>query len=80
MIICSCAVITEAEVREAVRVLHRKNPKAAITPARVYRQIGRTPSCMDCAPLLVRRIYKIGYEVVVGEDILKGQEIPRRLK
>lgn len=80
MIICSCAVISDKEVREAIRLLHKNNPSAAITPSRVYKAIGRKPSCMECAPLLVRRIYKIGYEVTVNEDILKGQDVPRRLK
>jgi hypothetical protein len=80
MILCSCAVIHKEELREAIRVLHDENPSAPITPNRVYRKIGKTPTCMVCAPLLVRHIYRIAHEVIVREGMLGGEEEPRRLK
>ena len=80
MILCSCALIRQNELRDAIRVLHRQNPGAPITPNRVYKALGKTPSCMSCAPLLVRRIYRIANEVIVQEGILGGEEEPRRLK
>ena len=52
MILCSCAVIRQEELRDAIRQLHGENPSAPITPNRVYRKIGKTPTCMVCAPLL----------------------------
>lgn len=80
MIICSCAVIRQAELRDAIRKLHRSNPKAPITPNRVYRELGKTPTCMECAPLLVLRIYATASEVIVGESLMRGGEQPRRIK
>jgi hypothetical protein len=80
MILCSCAVIRQEELREAIRSLHGENPGAPITPNRVYRRIGKAPTCMVCAPLLVRRIYRIANEVIVRDGILGGEEEPRRLR
>jgi len=80
VILCSCAVIRQEELREAIRSLHAENASAPITPNRVYRKIGKTPTCMVCAPLLVRRIYRLANEVIVREGILGGEEEPRRLK
>jgi hypothetical protein len=80
MILCSCAVIRQEELREAIRSLHDANPAAPITPSRVYRKMGKSPTCMVCAPLLVRRIYRIANDVIVREGILGGEDEPRRLR
>ena len=80
MIICSCAVIRQEELREAIRKLYRTNPGAPITPNRVYRTLGKTPTCMDCAPLLTLRIYATAQEVIVAEGLLRGDAHPRRIK
>ena len=76
MILCSCAVIRQEELREAIRSLHAENPGAPITPNRVYRKIGRAPTCMVCAPLLVRRIYRIANDVIVREGIMGNGPLP----
>lgn len=80
MILCSCAVIRQEELREAIRTLYRSNPSAPITPNRVYRALGKSPTCMDCAPLLVLRIYATAQEVIIGEGLLRGDAHPRRIK
>ncbi|WP_136657745.1 hypothetical protein [Nitratireductor sp. XY-223] len=80
MILCSCCVIRQDELRAAVRALITENPKAPVTLNRVYRHLGRKPDCMDCSPLLTRRISMISADIIVREDILRGQDIPRRLK
>ncbi len=80
MILCSCAVITQEELWEAIRALHAENPSAPMTPNRVFRKIGKAPTCMVCAPLLVRRIYRFANEVIVREGIMGGEEEPRRLR
>lgn len=80
MILCSCAVIREDEMRAAIRELIKKNPKAPVTPNRVYKQMGKSPDCSDCAPLLTRRIQLIAADVAISELVLKGQAQPRRLQ
>jgi len=80
MILCSCCVIRQIDLANAIRALLKENPSAQITPNRVYRHLGKRPDCMDCAPLLVRRINILAAEITVKEEILKGQDIPRRLQ
>jgi len=80
MILCSCCVIRQNDLRDAVRALVTENPRAPITLNRVYRFLGKTPDCTDCSPLLTRRISILAAEIIVKEDILRGQDIPRRLK
>jgi hypothetical protein len=80
MIICSCAVIRQDELRDAIRKLYKANPSAPITPNRVYRTLGKAPTCMDCAPLLTLRIYATAQEVIVAEGLLRGDSHPRRIR
>jgi hypothetical protein len=80
MILCSCCTIRQADLTDAIRALRKENPNAQITPNRVYRHIGLKPDCMECAPLLVRRINILSAEIIVKEEILRGQDVPRRLK
>ena len=80
VILCSCCVIRQEDLKDAIRALHKQNPSAQITPNRIYKHIGKTPSCMECAPLLVRRINILAADIIVREEVLRGQEIPRRLR
>lgn len=80
MILCSCCVIRQADLADAIRALRRENPNAQVTPNRVYRHLGMRPDCMECAPLLIRRINVLSAEIMIREEILKGEDIPRRLK
>jgi len=80
LILCSCCVIRESELEEAIRSLREQNPNAQITPNRIYREIGRKPECAECTPLLLRRINLLATSIMVNEEVLKGQDFPRRLK
>ncbi|MCB1389718.1 MAG: hypothetical protein KDK12_11355 [Rhodobacteraceae bacterium] len=79
MILCSCCVIRQKDLAEAIRALRRRNPAAPVTPNRVYKELGKTPTCMDCAPLLIRRINVLSAEIMIREEMFKGQEVPERL-
>jgi bacterioferritin-associated ferredoxin len=50
MIICSCNVLSDHDVRSIVAALH-----AARTPAQVHRCLGCAPDCGRCSPT-IRRI------------------------
>jgi bacterioferritin-associated ferredoxin len=52
MIVCSCNLITSKDVAEAVLSLRRNDPFVVITPALVYRYLGKRPSCGNCLPLI----------------------------
>ena len=58
MIICSCTMISDKDVEDAlVEILNQ--PDAPIpTPGVVYRHLSRRMNCCGCAPLAVETIYK----------------------
>ena len=58
MIVCSCAVVTDAEIEQALlRIL--KLPDGPLpTPGVVFRHLGRKMVCGSCAPLVVSTIYE----------------------
>jgi hypothetical protein len=58
VIVCSCLVISDAEIERAlVEIL--KQPDAPLpTPGVVYRQLDKKMVCCGCAPLAVSTIYQ----------------------
>ncbi|MBO0765778.1 MAG: hypothetical protein J2P50_14505 [Hyphomicrobiaceae bacterium] len=58
MIVCSCAVISDAEI-EAALVEILSLPDAPLpTPGVVYRRLQKKMVCCGCAPLAVSTIYQ----------------------
>ncbi|MGO9172385.1 MAG: bacterioferritin-associated ferredoxin [Rhodomicrobium sp.] len=55
MIVCSCNVLSDHEVREAL-----KSPKPPRTPGRVHRHFGCKPRCGRCARSLCEIIAESG--------------------
>jgi len=53
MIICSCAVISDTDIRRAVEWMRASDPYAVVTPGKVYRALGKTPECGGCIRLFV---------------------------
>ena len=58
MIVCSCLVISDAEIEQAlIEIL--KQPEAPLpTPGVVYRHLEKKMVCCGCAPLAVSTIYQ----------------------
>src|SRR5262245_38582852 len=58
MIVCSCAVITDAQIEQAlIEILSL--PEAPLpTPGVVYRHLQKKMVCCGCAPLAVSTIYQ----------------------
>ncbi len=54
MIVCSCSVITDKDVAEAVSALRTADPFVVLTPGLIYRHLGKRPSCGECLPLITR--------------------------
>jgi bacterioferritin-associated ferredoxin len=52
MIVCSCNLITSKDIAEAVVTLRSNDPFVVITPALIYRHLGKRPSCGNCLPLI----------------------------
>jgi bacterioferritin-associated ferredoxin len=78
MIVCSCNVISDHEVRDAA-----SNPTTSGSMSRIYRTLGRKPHCGSCK----RAIKKIvigtcptamtGFEGDSGGSCAKGRERDR---
>jgi hypothetical protein len=58
MIVCSCAVISDADI-ETVLVELLREPNAPLpTPGLVYKRLAKKMTCCGCAPLAVSTIYE----------------------
>ncbi len=59
MIVCSCNVISDLEVEEAVLGLLQEDPWRLIVPGRVLHAIGRRGECCGCYPTLLTIIQRV---------------------
>lgn len=58
MIVCSCQVITDADIETAlVEILSQPNAPLP-TPGVVYRHLAKKMVCCSCSPLAVSTIYQ----------------------
>ena len=60
MIVCSCNVLSEQELRRAVAGLRTKDPCAVITPGRALHTVGKRIRCHGCLKTL--------FEIIAAED------------
>ncbi|MEL6336009.1 MAG: hypothetical protein AAFS07_09720 [Pseudomonadota bacterium] len=58
MILCSCAVLREREVRAAIAAMLARDPYVVVTPGRVYHALGRRMRCFACLPLIAQTIQR----------------------
>ncbi|MBO6754857.1 MAG: (2Fe-2S)-binding protein [Roseibium sp.] len=58
MIICSCNVLSDGQLRNAAEEM-RKDPKGKLpTPGSVFRHLGCRPRCGGCFPAVIDVIHK----------------------
>ncbi len=57
MIICSCAVITDKDLEQAVLEIMSQPDAPLPTPGVVYRHLQKKMDCCGCAPLAADTIY-----------------------
>jgi bacterioferritin-associated ferredoxin len=53
MIICSCQVISDTDVHNAIDWMRASDPRAIITPGKIYHALGKSPDCGGCMKLFV---------------------------
>ena len=56
MIVCSCARVTDTDIREAIAWMRASDPHTLITPGKVYRALGKSPECGGCIRHFVERM------------------------
>lgn len=74
MLICSCAVISDADIERAlIEIMSEPNPPLP-TPGVVWRHLAKQMDCCGCAPLAVETIY-----AKLDELEARGRVCPYRL-
>ncbi|MBO0741382.1 MAG: hypothetical protein J2P51_08135 [Hyphomicrobiaceae bacterium] len=58
MIVCSCLIITDAEIEQALLEILRCRDAPLPTPGVVYRHLAKKMVCCGCSALAVSTIYK----------------------
>lgn len=53
MIVCSCNIIMEDEIKSVITDLLRADPWQLIVPLQVYHEMGKRGKCCGCFPRLV---------------------------
>lgn len=57
MIVCSCNVISDADIEQALIEIMRLDQPPLPTPGVVWKHLSRKMRCCGCAPLAVETIY-----------------------
>ena len=58
MIVCSCLIITDDQIEQALLEILRCPDAPLPTPGVVYRHLAKKMVCCGCSPLAVSTIYK----------------------
>lgn len=58
MIVCSCAVVSDADLEAAIIAIMRRPDPPLPTPGVIFRELEKKMRCCGCAPLLVATIYE----------------------
>ena len=58
MIVCSCTVITDADIETAIIEIMSAENSPIPTPGIVYRHLSKKMNCCGCTPILVKTIYE----------------------
>ncbi|MBO6507288.1 MAG: (2Fe-2S)-binding protein [Roseibium sp.] len=68
MIICSCNVLSDEQLRKAAEEM-RADPNGKVpTPGAVFRHLGCRPRCGSCFPSVIDIIHEKGSEGVKNEE------------
>lgn len=54
MIVCSCNLITDHDIKRVVADLKEADPHVVLTPGLVFRSLLKRPNCGTCLPLFSR--------------------------
>lgn len=77
MIVCSCNVLTRTRVVAAAEALARKDPKRAVTPGRILKELGVKAQCAVCFSLILRLVAEAGVAVTCPEPLASEEEDKR---
>jgi bacterioferritin-associated ferredoxin len=58
VIVCSCNVLTDKELRRAARELQSGPDRVVVTPGAVFRALGKRPRCGGCFNTIIPMIHE----------------------
>ncbi|WP_293721530.1 bacterioferritin-associated ferredoxin [Stappia sp.] len=58
VIVCSCNVLTDKELRRAARELQSGPERSVVTPGAVFRALGKRPRCGGCFKTIIPMIHE----------------------
>ncbi len=56
MIVCSCTGVTDRDIHNAIDWMLASDAKAAVTPSKIYRALGKAPRCGGCIRLFIDKM------------------------
>ena len=74
MILCSCNVLSSADLRAAAESLHKADESRPVTPRLVFRALGARPQCGSCIELLRRTLQDWGFPATCPEPLVSIAE------
>ena len=77
MIVCSCNILTKAQIVATAEALQRAQPGRPLTPARIYRALQVRAQCTVCFALVRRIVMESGLVVTCPEPLGSGSEDER---
>jgi len=48
MIVCSCNVISDKQIKKALRQIKHHDPKSTVSPELIYQQLSKQLQCGNC--------------------------------
>lgn len=74
MIICSCNVISDHDIAEAILELRKEDPLAVITPGVVFKKLGKRPNCGNCLPLFTHTMLLLDPDAATSRRAGRGSQ------
>lgn len=69
MILCSCNILTKANILAAAEALVVADPMRPVTPGRVFRALGVRPNCGSCLDLVRAMLRDFGLPMTCPEPL-----------
>jgi len=78
MIICSCNVLSDEQLRNAAKEM-RADPNGKVpTPGAVFRKLGCRPRCGGCFPSVIELIHEKAADEPAGSEYGKSKPAAKR--
>lgn len=69
MIVCSCSVLSKANIAATAQMLAAAEPGRPLTPGRIFRALGARPQCGTCFSLIRQIVADAGIAFTCPEPL-----------